>query len=87
MRAKEIGDMPPEYDFSNRKGIRGKYHQAYIQGHQVNIHKDDGSVETHYFTLEEGAVMLAPDVAAYFKNSDAVNNALRKLIAQKQTSI
>jgi hypothetical protein len=25
--------------------------------------------------------MLAPDVAAYFKSSDAVNNALRGLIA------
>ncbi|MEK7991883.1 MAG: hypothetical protein VSS52_012810 [Thiotrichaceae bacterium] len=80
MKAKEASEMLPEYNFLNKKGIRGKYHQAYIQGHQVNIYKDDGSVETHYFTLEEGAVMLAPDVAAYFKSSDAVNNALRGLI-------
>jgi leucyl-tRNA synthetase len=41
--------MLPEYDFSNKRGVRGKYHQAYVQGQQVNIHKDDGSVEIHYF--------------------------------------
>jgi len=50
-------EMQAEYDFSNQQGKRGKYYQAYRQGHQVRIHKDDGTTEVHYFTLEEGAVM------------------------------
>jgi hypothetical protein len=33
-----------------------------------------------YFTLEEGAVMLEPDVREYFPDSEAVNKALRSLI-------
>jgi len=74
-------DMRPEYDFADQLGERGKYYQIYRQGHQVNIHKEDGTVETHYFTLAEGAVMLEPDVLAYFPNSEAVNHALRGLIA------
>ena len=36
------------------------------------------------FTLAEGAVMLDPDVRAYFQDNDAVNQALRALI-QKGT--
>jgi len=27
MKAKEVGEMLLEYDFSNKKGIRGKYQQ------------------------------------------------------------
>lgn len=73
--------MTPEYDFSAQQGERGKYYQAYRAGHTVKIHKDDGTTETHYFTLEEGAVMLEPDVSAYFPDSEAVNRALRGLIA------
>lgn len=77
----EPDDMREEYDFSNKKGERGKYYQAYRQGHSVVIHKADGDVETHYFTLEEGAVMLEPDVRGYFPDSESVNRALRGLIA------
>jgi hypothetical protein len=33
-----------------------------------------------HFKLEEGAVVLAPDVRDYFPNSDTVNQALRTLI-------
>lgn len=73
-------DMLPEYDFSGKKGVRGKYFDAYQQGHTVRIHQDDGSLTTQYFTLEEGAVMLAPDVREYFPDSDSVNQALRGLI-------
>lgn len=61
-------------------GVRGKYYRAYRAGHTVNIHKDDGTIETQYFTLEEGAVMLEPDVRQYFPDSEAVNNALLCLI-------
>jgi len=73
-------EMLPEYDFSGKKGIRGKYQHAYQQGHTVRIHQEDGSVTTQYFTLEEGAVLLAPDVREYFPNSESVNQALRRLI-------
>ncbi len=73
-------DMQEEYDFSNQQGERGKYYKAYRQGHQVRIHKEDGTTEVHYFTLEEGAVMLESDVQKYFSNSEAVNRALRGLI-------
>ncbi len=81
MKTEETDDMCPEYDFSGRRGERGRYYQAYRQGHSVKIHKDDGTVETHYFTLEDGAVTLEPDVFAYFPDSETVNRALRGLIA------
>jgi len=71
-------DMLPEYDF--RDGVRGKHYKAYREGHTVKIHKSDGTTVAHYFTLEDGAVMLEPDVQEYFSDSEAVNNALRSLI-------
>ena len=74
----ENGDMLPEYDF--RGGVRGKHYQAYRQGHTVKIHQADGTTVVHYFTLEDGAVMLEPDVREYFPDSEAVNQALRSLI-------
>jgi hypothetical protein len=77
----DTDDMREEYDFANRKGERGKYYQAYRQGHKVVIHKENGDTEVHYFTLEDGAVMLEPDVRGYFPDSEAVNRALRGLIA------
>jgi hypothetical protein len=73
-------DMLPEYDFSGKKGVRGKYYHAYQQGHTVRVRQEDGSVITQYFTLEEGAVLLAPDVREYFPDSESVNQALRGLI-------
>ena len=73
-------EMLPEYDFSGKKGVRGKYHRAYQQGHVVRIQQEDGSVTTQYFTLEDGAVLLAPDVREYFPDSESVNQALRGLI-------
>ncbi len=68
-----------EYDF--RGGVRGKHHKEYAQGHTVKIHKTDGTTTMQYFTLEDGAVLLEPDVRAYFPDSEAVNDALRTLIA------
>ena len=75
----EDNDMLPEYDFSG--GVRGKHYQAYREGHTVKIHQSDGTVTVQYFILEEGAVMLEPDVREYFPDSEAVNKALRGLIA------
>jgi hypothetical protein len=74
-------DLKAEYDFSNMKGaVRGKYYKAYREGHNVTIHQADGSVSVQYFKLEEGAVMIEPDVKKYFPNSESVNKALRSLI-------
>lgn len=74
----ENDEMLPEYDF--RGGVRGKHHQTYRGGHSVTIHKTDGTSEVRHFTLEEGAVMLEPDVRKYFPDSESVNSALRGLI-------
>ena len=79
----EQDDMLPEYDFASMKGgVRRKYYEAYRAGHTVKIHKEDGTVEVHHFTLEDGAVMLDPDVRTHFPDSEAVNKALRTLIPQ-----
>jgi len=78
----EKEDMKSEYDFSSLKGaVRGKYYKAYRAGHKVLIHKSDGTTSVQYFKLEEGAVMLEPDVKKYFSSSESVNKALRSLIA------
>jgi hypothetical protein len=75
-------DMLPEYDFSQMgEGERGKFYEAYRAGHTVKILKEDGDVAVHYFTLEDGAVLLEPEVRAYFPDSESVNAALRNLIA------
>jgi hypothetical protein len=76
-----IEGMRPEYDFSDMKGeVRGKYYKEYRKGHKVIVHKEDGTDSVQYFKLEDGAVMLEPDVKKYFQTSDAVNKALRSLI-------
>ncbi len=79
--SEEPDDMRAEYDLEGKKGVRGKYYEAYRQGHTVEIREDDGSVTVQYFTLAEGAVMLEPDVREYFPTSESVNRALRTLIA------
>ena len=56
--------MLPEYDFSG--GVRGKHYFVYREDHTVEIHKADGTIDVHYFTLEDGAVMLEPDVREFF---------------------
>ena len=72
--------MLAEYDLQGKQGVRGKYALAYQQGHTVRIIEEDGSVTTQYFTLEEGAVLLASDVRPFFPDSESVNRALRGLI-------
>ena len=74
-------EMRSEYDFAGKTGVRGKYYQDYRRGHTVRIHKADGTVATQHFTLQEGAVMLEPDVQRFFPNSESVNKALRSLIS------
>ena len=73
--------MQAGYDFTGKKGIRGRYYETYRQGHEVRVTKTDGSVSVQHFTLEDGAVLLEPNVRRYFPDSDTVNAALRGLIA------
>ncbi len=74
-------DMRPEYDFTKMAGgVRGKYYQAYRAGHTVKIHKVGGTTLVQHFKLEDGAVMLEPNIREYFPDSESVNRALRCLI-------
>ena len=73
-------EMLDEYDFTGMKGVRGKYHKAYEEGHTVRIYEDDGAVTIHHYTLEDGAVLLEPDIRPYFPTSESVNEVLRSLI-------
>lgn len=78
---KQVGDeMRSEYDFTNLKGVRGKYYRAYREGHEVRVRKETGNTEVKYFSLKDGAIMLEPDVQQYFPDSESVNSALRTLI-------
>ncbi len=71
-------EMLPEYNFSD--GVRGKHYQAYRAGHTVTIRRSDGTEEVHRVEEASGMVELAPDVQAYFPDSESVNGALRGLI-------
>jgi len=77
-KTKPNGEMLPEYDFS--RGTRGKHARQYQRGHTVKIQNTDGSTSIQTYKLEDGAVLLAPDVREYFSDSDSVNKALRSLI-------
>jgi hypothetical protein len=79
----DAGDMRPEYDFSQLQqvGEGGRRAKEMRQGYTTVIHHKDGTREvTHYRSLP-GTVHLAPDVQAYFPDAEAVNTALRGLIA------
>ncbi len=77
-KKKPDDEMLPEYDFSD--GVRGKHHASYQKGHSVAIRHADDTVEVSYYQLEDGAVMLEPDVKKYFPSSESVNATLRGLI-------
>ena len=77
---KDQGEMRDEYDFS--RGVRGKHYRAYRAGHTVWIAKEDGALEERHFTLADGAAMLDRDLNLRFPDSDAVNQALRSIVAQ-----
>lgn len=79
----DAGGMRPEYDFSQLKpvGERGRHVKAMRKGYTTILNHPDGTKEvTHYRPLA-GCVVLDQDVRAYFPDSDAVNAALRGLIA------
>ncbi|MBL8091211.1 MAG: hypothetical protein JNJ43_12830 [Anaerolineales bacterium] len=70
--------MLPEYDFTGKKPIRGKYYKARQQGYTVRIHNEDGTVTEKHFGP---TITLEPDIAIYFPDSESVNKALRTLIS------
>jgi hypothetical protein len=76
-----VAELLPEYELKNKQGVRGKYFKSYREGRAVRIQREDGSVVIQHFTLEDGAVMLEPDVRKHFPDSDAVNAALRTIIS------
>lgn len=77
-KKKKKEEMRAEYDFS--KGERGKFYRPLDKGYTVQVEKKDGSVVVNQYKLAEGTILLAPDVAEYFPDSQSVNEALRSLI-------
>lgn len=71
--------MRPEYDFTG--GVRGKHAAAMRRGYTCTVHHEDGTSETTEVRPMEGSILLDPDVQAYFPDAEAVNTALRALIA------
>lgn len=66
--------MREEYDFSG--GVRGKHFRKLEAGHKTRITRKDGSVSTSVTR----PVILDPDLQKIFKDSKAVNKALRGLV-------
>ena len=74
----ENDDMRPVYDFSG--AVRGKNYKPLHTGYAVHIQRADGTTIVQQFKLDDGAVLLDPDVREVFPDSEAVNTALRLLI-------
>lgn len=70
--------MCTEYNFKG--GVRGKHYHALSAGYTITIRKKDGSTVVKEIRPMKGAVVLEPDVRAYFPDAKAVNAALRSLI-------
>jgi hypothetical protein len=43
-------DMLPEYDFSGRTGVRGKYYQKLRQGYTIKVQREDGTTLVQHVT-------------------------------------
>ena len=71
-------NMRAEYDFTG--GVRGKHYGAMQAGYTITIHKADGTTVVKDVMPKKGAVVLEPDIRAYFPDSESVNRALRCLI-------
>jgi hypothetical protein len=71
-------DMRAEYDFTG--GVRGKHYGAMQAGYTITTHKADGTTVVKDVMPKKGAVVLEPDIRAYFPDSESVNRALRCLI-------
>ncbi len=83
MKSEMNDELRPEYDLRRllKDGVRGKHYKAMQQGYTIKIHKSDGTTVVKRVKPVTRAVILEPDVLEYFPNSEAVNKALRSLIA------
>lgn len=73
---KKVDDeMLPEYDFSGKKGVRGKYAQAFKDGHMVRVYDGKKLVSDRFFAA------IDSDVREYFTDSREINKALRTIIS------
>ena len=70
--------MRAEYDFTG--GERGKHYGAMKAGYTITIHNEDGTTVVKDVMPKKGAIVLEPDIRAYFPDSESVNKALRCLI-------
>ncbi len=69
-------DLLPEYDFS--KGVRGKHHKAYQQGHSVTIHHQVDNTSTQNFPAlkvlakltTENQLTFPKDIIAQIQSSE-----------------
>jgi hypothetical protein len=67
-----------EYAF--RRGVRGKHYKAMQAGYTITIHKSDGTTMVKDVMPKEGALVLDPEIQAYFPDSDSANRTLRREI-------
>ncbi|NOT48665.1 MAG: hypothetical protein HOP17_13065 [Acidobacteria bacterium] len=73
---KKVNDeMPEEYDFSGKKGVRGKYAKAFKKGHSVRVYDKDKLISDKFFAS------IDSDVREYFTDSKSINKALRTIIS------
>jgi hypothetical protein len=71
-------DIRAEYDFKG--GVRGKHYRTMQAGYTITIHKANGKTIVKDVMPKGDAVLLEPDVQAYFPDSESVNKVLRCLI-------
>ena len=76
--SKDKKEMLDQYDFTGKKGIRGKYHEMFKKGYKVRVIKENGITDEQYFASIES------DLHQYFPDSASVNKALRSLISPKE---
>jgi hypothetical protein len=67
-------EMLPEYDFSGKKGIRGKYAKSMKNGYAIRVVDGKRLVSESYYAA------IDSDVREFFPDSRSINSALRKLI-------
>ncbi|EIC23703.1 hypothetical protein [Thiorhodovibrio frisius] len=72
------------YEFS--RGVWGKHYRKMREGYQITIHQKDGGTVVKEYLMPPTAVVLEPDVFTRFPNSDAVNEALRRLMSSHYNS-
>jgi hypothetical protein len=52
----EQDEMLPEYDFSGKTGVRGKYYQAMRNGYTIKINRQDGTTLVQHISRPEGTI-------------------------------